>query len=43
MAANVYTAFILCSLNADFNLNRIEPYLSLVNETGTQPRAATFS
>lgn len=37
MAANVYTAFSLCSLNADFNLNRIERSLSLVKETGAEP------
>lgn len=37
MAANVDTAFILCSLNDDFNLNRIERYLSLVHEAGAEP------
>jgi ribosome biogenesis GTPase len=37
IAANVDTAFILCSLNENFNLNRIERYLSLVNEAGAQP------
>lgn len=37
MAANVDTAFVLCSLNADFNLNRIERYLSLVHEAGAEP------
>lgn len=37
MAANVDTAFILCSLNEDFNLNRIERYLSLVHEAGAEP------
>lgn len=31
LAANVDTAFIVCSLNDDFNLNRIERYLSVVN------------
>ena len=36
MAANVDTAFIVCSLNDDFNLNRIERYLSLVNKTGAE-------
>jgi ribosome biogenesis GTPase len=35
IAANVDTAFILCSLNDDFNLNRIERYLALVNSTGS--------
>lgn len=37
MAANVDTAFVLTSLNADFNLNRIERYLSLVYEAGAEP------
>ena len=32
IAANVDVAFILCSLNDDFNVNRIECYLALVNE-----------
>ncbi len=35
IAANVDTAFIICSLNEDFNLNRIERYLSIVNEAGS--------
>ncbi|MET1256169.1 ribosome small subunit-dependent GTPase A [Aliikangiella maris] len=33
IAANIDTAFIVCSLNHDFNLNRIERYLSLIHET----------
>lgn len=33
IAANVDTAFIVCSMNDDFNLNRIERYLALVNES----------
>ncbi len=37
MAANVDTAFILSSLNADFNLNRLERYLALVHEAGAEP------
>ena len=37
IAANVDTAFIVCSLNDDFNLNRIERYLALVNEAGVEP------
>ena len=37
ISANVDTAFIVCSLNEDFNLNRIERYLSLVHETGAEP------
>jgi putative ribosome biogenesis GTPase RsgA len=37
IAANVDTLFIVSSLNEDFNLNRIERYLSLANEAQTQP------
>lgn len=37
IAANVDTAFIVCSLNEDFNLNRIERFLSLVNESKAEP------
>lgn len=37
IAANVDTAFIICSLNDDFNLNRIERYLSIVNDAGAEP------
>lgn len=37
IAANVDTLFIVTSLNDDFNLNRIERYLSLANEVGTEP------
>lgn len=37
IAANVDTAFIVCSLNQDFNLNRIERYLSLVYEASAEP------
>ncbi len=37
ISANVDTAFIVCSLNEEFNLNRIERYLSLVNEAGAEP------
>ncbi|MEM8662469.1 MAG: ribosome small subunit-dependent GTPase A [Pseudomonadota bacterium] len=36
LAANVDTAFIVCAMNADFNLNRIERYLSMVNEAGAE-------
>jgi len=32
IAANIDTLFIVCSLNDDFNLNRIERYLTLANE-----------
>jgi ribosome biogenesis GTPase len=37
IAANVDTLFIVTSLNDDFNLNRIERYLSLANEAGVAP------
>lgn len=37
IAANVDTAFILSSMNDDFNLNRIERFLSVVNESGAEP------
>ncbi|MCO7226836.1 ribosome small subunit-dependent GTPase A [Pleionea sp. CnH1-48] len=37
MAANVDMAFIVCSLNDDFSLNRIERYLALVKEAGAEP------
>jgi len=37
ISANVDTAFIVCSMNDDFNLNRLERFLSLVNEAGAEP------
>ena len=37
IAANVDTAFIVCSLNDDFNLSRIERYLSLVMSAEAEP------
>lgn len=37
IAANVDTAFIVCSLNDDFNLSRIERYLSMINQAGAEP------
>jgi len=37
IAANVDTAFIVSSMNDDFNLSRIERFLSLVNESGAEP------
>lgn len=37
ISANVDTAFIVSSMNEDFNLNRIERFLSLVNESGAAP------
>lgn len=37
IAANIDTLFIVCSLNQDFNLSRIERYLALANEAGVEP------
>ncbi len=37
IAANVDTLLIVCSLNHDFNLNRIERYLALAHESGAEP------
>ncbi|SMF11600.1 ribosome biogenesis GTPase [Alteromonadaceae bacterium Bs31] len=37
ISSNVDTAFILCSMNEDFNLNRIERFLAVVNEAGAEP------
>jgi len=37
IAANIDTVFIVCSLNQDFKLNRIERYLALANEADVQP------
>ena len=37
IAANVDTLFIVCSLNHDFNLSRIERYLALANEASVEP------
>ncbi|MEE3087387.1 MAG: ribosome small subunit-dependent GTPase A [Pseudomonadota bacterium] len=37
IASNVNTAFIVCSLNDDFNLNRIERYLAMVYDAGAEP------
>ncbi|PWI32605.1 ribosome small subunit-dependent GTPase A [Vibrio albus] len=37
IAANVDTVFIVCSLNQDFNLNRIERYLTLAREAQVEP------
>jgi len=37
ISANVDTAFIVSSMNEDFSLNRIERFLSLVNESGAEP------
>lgn len=37
IAANVDTVFIVCSLNHDFNLSRIERYLALVHGAEVEP------
>jgi ribosome biogenesis GTPase len=37
IVANIDKVFIVCSLNQDFNLNRIERYLALVHESGVEP------
>jgi ribosome biogenesis GTPase len=37
IAANVDTVFIVCSMNHDFNLNRLERYLVLANDADTEP------
>ncbi|RCU45707.1 ribosome small subunit-dependent GTPase A [Corallincola holothuriorum] len=37
IAANVDTLFIVCSLNQDFNLSRIERYLALAHEAEVEP------
>lgn len=37
ISANVDTAFIVSSMNEDFNLNRLERFLALVNESGAEP------
>lgn len=37
IAANIDTVFVVCSLNDNFNLNRIERYLALAHEAGVEP------
>lgn len=37
IAANISTAFIITSANHDFNLNRLERFLSLVHEANVEP------
>ncbi|KHT50232.1 ribosome small subunit-dependent GTPase A [Vibrio sinaloensis] len=37
IAANIDSVFIVCSLNDDFNLNRIERYLALAKEAEVEP------
>ncbi|WNO08786.1 ribosome small subunit-dependent GTPase A [Teredinibacter sp. KSP-S5-2] len=36
IAANIDTVMIVCSLNEDFNLNRIERYLALTQQSGAE-------
>ena len=36
IAANIDTVFVTCSLNDNFNLNRIERYLALAKEAGAE-------
>tara|TARA_R110001599_G_scaffold9374_3_gene46323 strand:- start:100 stop:1131 length:1032 start_codon:yes stop_codon:yes gene_type:complete len=37
ISANIDTAFIVSSMNEDFNLNRIERFLAMVHEAGAEP------
>lgn len=37
IAANIDILVIVCSLNQDFNLNRIERYLAIANEASVEP------
>jgi ribosome biogenesis GTPase len=37
ISANVDTAFIVTSMNDDFNINRLERFLILANEAGAEP------
>ena len=37
IAANIDTVFIVCSMNQDFSLNRIERYLTLCHEARVEP------
>lgn len=37
IAANINTVFIVCSLDQNFNLNRIERYLALAHEADVEP------
>lgn len=36
IASNIDTVFVVCSMNQDFNLNRIERYSALANEAGVE-------
>jgi ribosome biogenesis GTPase / thiamine phosphate phosphatase len=37
VAANIDTAFLVASMNADFNVRRLERYLAVAYESGAQP------
>lgn len=37
IASNIDTVFVVCSMNMDFNLNRIERYLALAYEADVEP------
>lgn len=37
IAANIDTVFVVSSMNQDFNLNRLERYLALANESDVEP------
>ena len=37
IAANIDVAFVVTSMNDDFNLNRLERFLALVNDAGVEP------
>ncbi|WP_070969036.1 ribosome small subunit-dependent GTPase A [Vibrio sonorensis] len=37
IAANIDTLFIVCALNEDFNLSRIERFIALAREAGPEP------
>lgn len=37
VAANIDAVFVVCSMNQDFSLNRIECYLVLAHEAGVEP------
>ncbi len=37
VAANIDTVFLVCGLDADFNLRRLERYLTLAAESGARP------
>lgn len=37
LAANIDTAFVVCALDADFNLRRLERYMTLARQSGVEP------